>query len=113
VICSAGFELPSEAIHLGKKLLVQPVAGQMEQKSNALALEKLGYGTATRKFDVETLSKWLPLKPPASPRYFPDVAKTLVYWLMNGGGDNISELQQQLWRETIAGEVQANGLLAD
>jgi len=113
VICSAGFELPSEAIHLGKKILVQPVAGQMEQKSNALALEKLGYGTIAKKFDVETLGKWLPLKPPASPRHFPDVAKTLVHWLMNGGGENISELQQQLWRETIAGEVQANGLLAD
>jgi len=113
VICSAGFELPSEAIHLGKKLLVQPIAGQMEQKSNALALEKLGYGTTAKKFDVETLGRWLPLKPPASPRYFPDVAKTLVHWLMNGGGDDISELQQQLWRETIAGEVQANGLLAD
>ena len=85
----------------------------MEQKSNALALEKLGYGSAAKKFDVETLGKWLPLKPPASPRYFPDVAKTLVHWLMNGGGDNIGELQQKLWRETIAGEVQANGLLAD
>lgn len=113
VICSAGFELPSEAIHLGKKLLVQPIGGQMEQKSNALALEQLGYGTAAKTFDVGTLGKWLPLKPPASPRHFPDVAKTLVHWLMNGGGENIDELQQQLWRETIAGEVQANGLLAD
>ena len=35
VICSAGFELPSEAIQLGKKLLVQPVAGQMEQQQRA------------------------------------------------------------------------------
>ncbi|MDF3013326.1 MAG: glycosyl transferase [Cellvibrio sp.] len=113
VICSAGFELPSEAIHLGKKLLVQPVAGQMEQKSNALALEKLGYGTAAKKFDIKTLEKWLPLKPPAGPRYYPDVAKALVNWLMHGGSENINELQQQLWRETIAGEAQANGLLAD
>jgi hypothetical protein len=85
----------------------------MEQKSNALALEKLGYGTAAKKFDIKTLEKWLPLKPPAGPRYYPDVAKALVNWLMHGGSENINELQQQLWRETIAGEVQANGLLAD
>lgn len=113
VICSAGFELPSEAIHLGKKLLVQPVAGQMEQKSNALALETLGYGTAAKRFDVETLRSWLPLPPPTAPRYFPDVAKALVNWLMNGGGDDLTALQQQLWRETVAGEVYTNGLLAD
>lgn len=112
VICSAGFELPSEAIHLGKKLLVQPVAGQVEQKSNAIALEQLGYGNAAEHFDVATLGRWLPLKPPAQPRHYPDVAKALVNWLMNGGSDDISGLQQQLWRETIAGETQLNGLLA-
>lgn len=101
VICSAGFELPSEAIHLGKKILVQPVAGQMEQKSNALALEKLGYGLATKRFDVPTLRKWLPLPAPARPHDYPDVAKALVSWLMNGGGDDIRDLQQQLWKETV------------
>ena len=112
VICSAGFELPSEAIHLGKKLLVQPVAGQMEQKSNALALEKLGYGHAAKKFDIETLGKWLPLKPPASPRHYPDVAKALVNWLMNSGGENIHTLQQQLWKESIEKDVLLSGALA-
>jgi hypothetical protein len=112
VICSAGFELPSEAIHLGKKLLVQPVAGQVEQKSNAIALEQLGYGNAAEHFDIATLRRWLPLKPPAQPRHYPDVAKALVNWLMNGGSDDIGDLQQQLWRETIAGETQLNGLLA-
>lgn len=102
VICSAGFELPSEAIHLGKKILVQPVAGQMEQKSNALALDQLGYGQVAKRFDVETLGKWLPLKAPAKPRDYPDVAKALVNWLMAGGGEDISTLQQQLWKETLA-----------
>lgn len=112
VICSAGFELPSEAIHLGKKILVQPVAGQMEQKSNALALEKLGYGYAAEKFDVATLEKWLPLKPPENPRNYPDVSKALVNWLINGGGENINDLQQKLWKESVAREFQLTGLLA-
>lgn len=101
VICSAGFELPSEAIHLGKKILVQPVRGQMEQKSNALALEKLGYGHAAKRFDVETLRNWLSLQAPAKPRDYPDVAKAVVEWMMNGGGEDISKLQEQLWQETI------------
>lgn len=101
VICSAGFELPSEAIHLGKKILVQPVAGQMEQKSNALALEKLNYGHATKYFDVDTLRKWLPLAAPKKPRDYPDVAKALVDWLMRGGDEDIRDLQQQLWQDAI------------
>ena len=102
VICSAGFELPSEAIHLGKKILVQPVTGQMEQKSNALALEKLGYGDTTKYFDVPTLQRWLPIPPPSKGRDYPDVAKALVNWLMKGGGEDIRNLQQHLWRETVA-----------
>ncbi|MEX0584788.1 MAG: MJ1255/VC2487 family glycosyltransferase, partial [Natronospirillum sp.] len=44
VICNAGFELVSEALHLGKRILVKPIAGQMEQASNALALKRLGLG---------------------------------------------------------------------
>lgn len=112
VICSAGFELPSEAIHLGKKILVQPVAGQMEQKSNALALEKLGYGQVAKHFDVETLGKWLPLKAPTKARDYPDVAKALVNWLLQGGGEDIRMLQQQLWQETIEVENSENRLFA-
>jgi len=99
VICSAGFELPSEAIHLGKKVLVQPVEGQMEQKSNALALKQLGLGYSTDHFDMNTLSEWLRTKPPITPRNYPDVAKALVDWLLAGGGD-IKNLQQALWEET-------------
>jgi len=37
VISNAGFELASEAMSLGKKILVKPLAGQIEQLSNALA----------------------------------------------------------------------------
>lgn len=42
VICSAGFELPSEALYLGKKLLVVPIQKQYEQSCNALALKDIG-----------------------------------------------------------------------
>jgi len=42
VLCGAGFELPSEALFLNKKVLVIPLKGQFEQECNARELEKLG-----------------------------------------------------------------------
>ncbi len=42
VLCNSGFETPSEALFLGKKLFVTPMKGQYEQKCNAAALEKIG-----------------------------------------------------------------------
>ena len=104
VICSAGFELPSEAIQLGKKILVQPVAGQMEQASNALAITQLGYGSATDRLSEAAIARWLPLAKP-NPVIYPDVAKLLVDWLLTTAGENFSEFQQSLWRDMPAPEV--------
>lgn len=42
VISNAGFELSSEALSYGKKLLIKPLAGQYEQLCNALALMIMG-----------------------------------------------------------------------
>ncbi len=42
VLCGAGFELPSEALFLGKKLMVIPMQGQYEQQCNAAALQSIG-----------------------------------------------------------------------
>jgi uncharacterized protein (TIGR00661 family) len=102
VICSSGFELPSEAIQLGKKILVQPVAGQMEQASNALALTQLGYGHATAELNEESIDRWLPLPKPKAIAY-PNVAKHLVDWLLKTKGENFAhsftELQQSLWQD--------------
>lgn len=42
VIGHAGFELPSEAMYLGKPMLALPIMGQYEQRCNAAALEGLG-----------------------------------------------------------------------
>ena len=96
VICSAGFELPSEAIQLGKKLLVQPVAGQMEQASNALALTQLGYGSSTPQFSVNAIGRWLPLMKP-TPVQYPNVADKLIDWLFETGGENFEAFQRLLW----------------
>lgn len=42
VLCGAGFELPAEALYLGKKLLVIPMKGQFEQQCNAASLNEIG-----------------------------------------------------------------------
>jgi len=96
VICSAGFELPSEALHLGKKLLVKPVIGQTEQIANAIALEKLGYGSVAKKFDHATIANWLTL-PPRSPMNYPNVAEAVVNWLVETKGENPELLHEGLW----------------
>lgn len=83
VICNAGFELASEAMHLNKKLLVKPVFGQMEQHSNALAIEQLGYGKATEKLYVETIINWILSETNVNLPTWPNVAKEIVSWLQN------------------------------
>jgi uncharacterized protein (TIGR00661 family) len=42
VLCGAGFELPSEALFLGKKTLVIPMKGHYEQACNALGAVEVG-----------------------------------------------------------------------
>jgi UDP:flavonoid glycosyltransferase YjiC (YdhE family) len=46
VICTAGFTLISEALYLGKPLLVVPNQGIFEQTLNALFLQRQGLGQA-------------------------------------------------------------------
>lgn len=83
VICNAGFELASETIHLNKKLLVKPVAGQMEQHSNAAALEELNYGKVVNQFTYLNIKSWLILEKIKKLPKYPNVAKEIVTWLQD------------------------------
>lgn len=96
VMCNAGFELPSEALHLGKKLLVKPLHGQMEQESNAMALAGLNLGTATEELTTETIESWL-RSPALTPRDYPDVAGEIVRWIDSGRWDDGASLARSLW----------------
>lgn len=42
VLCGAGFETPSEALFLKKKLMVIPMKNQYEQQCNAVSLKNMG-----------------------------------------------------------------------
>lgn len=62
LITGGGFETPSEALYMGKKLLSIPISGQYEQQCNAAALAKMGVMTSNginlKTFDV-LLQNWL------------------------------------------------------
>jgi uncharacterized protein (TIGR00661 family) len=50
VVCGGGHTLISEALYLGKPLLVFPIRGAFEQLLNAHYVEKLGYGRSVSGF---------------------------------------------------------------
>lgn len=101
VICNAGFELISEALSLGKKLLVSPLRKQMEQQSNAAALKELGFATTTQILSANTIGQWLDSDQMVHIHY-PDVAKAVVDWITAGNLDDIAPLVDLLWSNTRA-----------
>lgn len=105
VICNAGFELVSECLHMGIPTLVKPVKGQMEQLSNAYALQKLGWGSASDSVDYTTLKNWLYGERPIVPVHYPDVAAALVDWLLDGVWDDKYMLCETLWDCTRSARV--------
>lgn len=61
VLCGAGFETPAEALFLGKKLLIIPMAGQYEQQCNAHALGQMGVTVLPKltTTSVSQLNDWV------------------------------------------------------
>lgn len=61
VLCGAGFETPSEALYLKKKLMVIPMKNQYEQQCNALALKEMGVSVMKKlnKNRVHKIAKWI------------------------------------------------------
>lgn len=59
LITNAGFQLPAEAIYLGKKILCKPLLGQPEQEHNARILQKLNHATVCKEFTKEEIEFWI------------------------------------------------------
>jgi len=75
ILCNAGFETPSEALHLGKKLMVIPMKRQYEQECNAEALKRLGISVL---YDINddfehSVTEWIS----SQSVYSPECANTL------------------------------------
>ncbi len=96
VIANGGFELPSEALSLGKKLLVKPLDGQFEQQSNAATLESLGLAQSMDFLDASVIRTWLDEKQAERVTY-PNVAAEIAQWIVAGKWDCSQQLRQSLW----------------
>jgi uncharacterized protein (TIGR00661 family) len=99
VICNAGFELASEALHIGKKLLVKPLAGQLEQTSNALALRILGLGASMDRLDGAAVRAWLS-RAEQKPQCYPDVAQLIADWVGRGCWEDTGVLVERAWTDS-------------
>lgn len=98
VITAAGFELPSEAIQLGQKLLIMPLENQFEQQCNAHALHILKRATVIHHFSKEELQSWL-IQPTFTPQTYPNVALEVAKWLVNSEKDSLEKLSKKLWSQ--------------
>ena len=98
VVCNAGFELPGEALHLGKKLLLRPLDGQIEQQSNALGMVELGYGMAMDTLEEAILADWLE-KPCREPLHYARTVDYIAEWINSGQWDELSKYTEAAWKE--------------
>ena len=97
-VCNCGFELISEALWHGKRILAKPLQGQMEQHSNALALQALGLAQVTQRLDSAAIAGFLAQESAAAARRWPDVAAELAAWLATGS-EPLEAVCARLWRE--------------
>ena len=59
LITNAGFQLPAEAIYLGKKILCKPLSGQPEQEHNAKTLKRMEHATVCLEFTKDKIEHWI------------------------------------------------------
>ncbi|MDO6764630.1 MJ1255/VC2487 family glycosyltransferase [Agarivorans sp. 1_MG-2023] len=98
VFCNAGFELPSEAMAAGKKLLVKPLFGQFEQVTNAYTLQSLGLAHVAESLEPYQLDSWLQMDQ-AEPVYYPNVAELLATYIKNDQWQNLEAMAKDMWQQ--------------
>lgn len=96
IISNAGFALVSEALYLGKKILIKPIQAHMEQLSNALALRQLGYGYVMPAFNTGIIQHWLHEGVAVQVSY-PNTANILVQWIQQGMPKMHQETIEAIW----------------
>jgi uncharacterized protein (TIGR00661 family) len=96
IISNAGFELASEALQMGIKILAKPLHAQMEQISNAAALQQLGYGHVMHDMDGAAIDHWLHNAHAVQITY-PNTARILVDWLQDGMPEMSADYVEDIW----------------
>ncbi|MFK8047436.1 MAG: MJ1255/VC2487 family glycosyltransferase [Halioglobus sp.] len=102
VICNSGFELISECLQWRKSVLTKPLLGQMEQLSNATALEQLSFANVIRSLSHDALGSWLQSRNTTPQIQFPDVAAELAKWLVGERCETLVDLGRDLWNQVEA-----------
>jgi uncharacterized protein (TIGR00661 family) len=100
VVTNSGFELISECLQLGKAIMSKPLHGQMEQLSNAAALEKLAYAKVVDSLSTSVIAGWLRSNPKGAEVHYPNVAAALAIWVAGGCKTSEETLARQLWAQT-------------
>ena len=97
VIANAGFELSSEALTMGKKLLLKPLKGQFEQSSNAETLKQMGLATVMETLDDDVIDSWL-LKDNNESINYPSDPNPVIDWILAGDYQDPTSLCKTLWQ---------------
>ncbi|MBQ4832613.1 glycosyltransferase [Pseudoalteromonas sp. MMG010] len=97
VIGNAGFELASEALKLGKKLLLKPLGGQFEQGANAKTLLAMKAAHVMNYLNPQALDEWNNA-PQNKPINFPNNPEPLVQWLLKKQWHETCSLHNNLWK---------------
>lgn len=98
VVTNAGFELVSEALTIGKKVLIKPLAGQMEQLSNAKAINMLNLGLVMKALEIAKLEDFLN-RPCISPVNYPYVAEIIANAIENGLWVDMQKTVKDSWSD--------------
>ncbi len=99
VITGAGFELPSEALVLGKRLAVRPLHAQFEQESNAYALALMNRAVVLHHLHKAGLDELFAQSQP-EPVTYPNVAAAFAEWLLTHRDDAVIHLAREMWDKT-------------
>lgn len=100
VITNAGFELVSEALTIGKKVLLKPLSGQMEQLSNALVISSLKLGKVMHRLDKNSVESFL-TEPLSTPVNYPYVAEIIADAIDKRLWNNMDSIIKKSWENVV------------
>lgn len=96
VLANAGFALAGEALSKGKRLILKPYAGQVEQEHNAAEAERLKLASRIGAIRADTLTSLLEGKASPSLR-FPDMTPRFIEWIESGAPAMDRHWQRKFW----------------
>ena len=101
VVCTAGFESVSEAMWLGKPLLMVPTPSHYEQRCNAADAAAVGAGLAAEALDLSPFLAYLDADPPG-----PRAERTARFrtWVARAEGRAVGAIEAAAGLPPVAGD---------